>query len=331
MILPIPTTRAVIDPLRKCNMRCRMCYHLHTDMKSIDPLDKTLRELDAAKARGNDYIDITGGQPTIHPHIVEIINYIHNKNMKCCIITNAIDGEEKTNEILSIKPDELLISIHGLEQTHDWLTQHTGARQKQIRFMNQIKNLIPYRFNFVIAKFNQHEIFETAEWMLQWNPNIVNFINFNPHHEWSNNIASKDVMADLRTVEPILNKSIKILEDKNIGVNVRYYPMCRIHENYRRCICNDLHVVFDPYEWDYSISPKTFDAFRKWGIAGSKGMENKGIPCNICDLQWICGGINTNFHKMSNGTMVDAVRDFQGDKNNFYHYRENNILTLQSR
>jgi hypothetical protein len=71
----------------------------------------------------------------------------------------------------------------------------------------------------------------------------VNFINMNPHHEWRDeSLAVQDVIADLRVVEPNLNAAIEYLESEGIGVNVRYYPMCRIAEKYRRTVCNDKHV-----------------------------------------------------------------------------------------
>jgi MoaA/NifB/PqqE/SkfB family radical SAM enzyme len=300
-------------------------------MTSIRPVDDILKEIDAGVLRGNNYMDITGGEPTLHPNIIQIIKYALSKGVRTCIITNAIVSESKTTELLNSGLDEFLISIHGLEETHNKLTQFNSAREKQIRFLNQIRGKISFRFNLVINSYNQTELLSIAEWMVEWKPSIVNFINFNPHYEWTNSISSKTIVADLRIVEPLLNQSIKLLEDNNSGVNVRYYPMCRISEDYRRCICNDLHVSFDPYEWDYSIQPKTFDAHKNWGISGSKSIENKDAPCKDCYLQNICGGINKSFNQITGGQMIDAIRSGNRLPDDFYYYRKNNNLTLQGR
>lgn len=107
--------------------------------------------------------------------------------------------------------------------------------------------------------------------------------------------------------------------------------MCRIPEEYRRLICNDLHVLFDPYEWDYSVQPKELERFKHFGQGMSRNIEHKGIPCSDCDLLNICGGVNRQFHDITNGTMVTPVADFYGDKNNFYWYRKRNVRTLQER
>ena len=53
-------------------------------------------------------------------------------------------------------------------------------------------------------------------------------------------------VADLRAVEVMLTPEIERLEAAGVGVNLRYYPMCRMKPELRRTICNDLQVGFDP-------------------------------------------------------------------------------------
>ena len=149
---------------------------------------------------------------------------------------------------------------------------------------------------------NQHELYELAQWMITKNPSVTNWIAMNPHGEWAQKPRDTfDVVANLRQVEPIMNNVIELLENNGIVVNLRYYPMCRIAEKYRKCISNDLHVTFevnDPvlgfdtnWEWSYKIKPKTFEAHYAWGKQTSINMEEKGKPCCDCKLQWICGGL----------------------------------------
>lgn len=334
MIEPKPTKRAVIDPLRVCNIRCKFCYYIHTDMKSIKPFDKVKVEIDAAAARGNNYIDVTGGEPFLYQHLPGLIKYAAEKGMKTCVITNALSGVERLDAALEAGVDDFLVSVHGLEQTHDSLVQSKGARAKQIIFLDHmVKSGINPRFNFVLNRYNQDEIFLLSSWLASnWHPTIINYINMNPHGEWASKLdEAYKVIADLRIVEQQLNKTIPYLEENNVGVNVRYYPMCRIAEGYRRCVCNDLHVVFDPYEWDYSIQPKSFDAFRKWGINVSNSVEHKWEPCKSCDLANICGGINKAFNRASGGKMLDVVKDATVDKNDFYYYRKHNVMALKEK
>jgi MoaA/NifB/PqqE/SkfB family radical SAM enzyme len=328
-IAPTPTKRAVIDPLRLCNIRCLFCYYSYQEMKSVRPYKQVRRDIDSAIERGNNYIDITGGEPFLYKELEKLIEYSHKKGLRVCVITNALAGERKTNSVLDAGVDALLISVHGKKETHDYLVQRPGARKAQERFLEQVRGRVPLRFNYVMNHFNQAEILETAQWLATFNPKIVNFINMNPHYEWGDKFKEiKDIVADLHVVERQLTGAIAFLEEKNIGVNIRYYPMCRIPEKYRRCICNDLHVAFDPFEWDYGIQPKTNDAFYAWGKQHSEVKELKEEPCSSCSLQWICGGINKSFNTATAGTMISKVVDDSVDTNNFYYYRQHNLLTL---
>lgn len=331
IIEPTPTKRAVIDPLRACPLRCKFCYYRFGDMKSIQPFEKIKVDMDNAISRRNTYFDVTGGEPCIYPQIVELIEYALERNIKTCIITSGISGEKQTQRILDAGIDDWLVSIHGLEVTHDYLVGRKGARMSQVRFLSQIREKMSFRFNFVMNRYNQDEIVDVAKWMIHWRPRIVNFINMNPHHEWKNHqIDTAEVIADLRRLEPELNKAIEILENEGTGVNIRYYPMCRIAEKYRRTVCNDMHVIFDNFEWDYNLSPKTFEVYRQAGINMSKSVEMKEPPCSECDLQSICGGINKPFFLASDNP-VDPVRNTGIDPQDFYHYRKHNVLTLKER
>jgi len=301
---PEPTKRFVIEPSLECNIKCKFCYHLHrfdewrNTRKSLDEM-KTI--IDQGKERGNNYMDITGGEPSIYPYITDLIQYGLSKGIKACIITNGIIGKEKAQQLLDAGIDDFLVSRHGLSETHNHITNSNHAYDIQLKFLDYIKQFMQFRFNCVINQFNQFELVSMIKELIPYKPKIVNFINFNPHHEWKNKeLKASEVVADLVKVEPYLNEAIDLLEDEGIGVNVRYYPMCRIMEQHRKYICNDLHVMFDPYEWDYSTTPKTYDKYKAWGVATSNANEEKSNPCCLCDLQDICGGINKHFHRISN-------------------------------
>ena len=333
MIEPVPTKRAVIDIGRKCNVNCIFCYYKHLgDLRKQDwfPRDQIWQDMDKAIARGNNYFDVTGGEGSIYPEICDLIKYALDRRVRTCVITNGLAGETTMQKIIDSGVDDWLISIHGKEDTHDYLVNLVGARKRQVRFLNQLKdNGKTFRFNFVINAWNQREILELTSWIVKWKPRIINFINMNPHYLWRTDPSTKDVVANLFAVESELNRAIPILESEGIGVNLRYYPMCRINEDLRRCVCNDLHVLFDKREWGYGLEPKTFEHFREAGINMSKGVELKTSPCSECDLQNICGGVNKYFFEASDKKCIEAIRGTGiEDKSDFYFYRQHNVMGL---
>jgi len=83
------TPHATIEPNRTCNMKCRVCYTLNKN--HVKPLHKVKKEIDlAVKKRKLETISLLGGEPTLHPDITKIIQYIKHKNLKCQLLTNGL-------------------------------------------------------------------------------------------------------------------------------------------------------------------------------------------------------------------------------------------------
>ena len=331
LVTPQPTRRAGIDTGWKCNVECKFCYHIFKDTnRDPEPIDKVKGDILAAKARGNDTIDFVGpGEPSIVPHIGELIRFAKSNGLRTCMITHGMIGSVRLGEIIDAGLDDFLISMHGMAEMHNQILGNIkgarGGQEKTIRTLAERGRT--YRVNFVLNRENYGEVAEFARYLttLPLLPRIVNFINFNPHGEWAGNVKSKDFTADLRLAEPLMDEAIDHLEAAGIGVNLRYYPMCRIAERHRKNVCNDLHVMLDPYEWDYKVLPKTTDHYRSYGMYISRTIEVQDGVCGACDIKGICGGINRQFNDMTEGKLIDIVRDRSlAGSTDYFHYRRQN-------
>jgi hypothetical protein len=93
--LPLPWTpenvpHAVLDILRGCNIRCRDCYNLQPD--HIKPLSEIDAQLDAlTRLRRLQSISIVGGEPTLHPDLVEIVRRVRRRGLFVELFTNGLD------------------------------------------------------------------------------------------------------------------------------------------------------------------------------------------------------------------------------------------------
>ncbi|MBX3085947.1 MAG: radical SAM protein [Anaerolineae bacterium] len=73
----------------KCNIYCRGCYRLNkTGHKTLEQVKEEIRFL--KEWRNCDNISIAGGEPLIHPNILEIISYIRELKMKPLVLTNGV-------------------------------------------------------------------------------------------------------------------------------------------------------------------------------------------------------------------------------------------------
>ena len=87
----------------KCNTYCRGCYRIN-GMQGHKSLEQIKEEITLLKKwRNCDNISIAGGEPLIHPNILDIIAYIRSLKMKPLILTNGIRLENDRPFMEAIK------------------------------------------------------------------------------------------------------------------------------------------------------------------------------------------------------------------------------------
>ncbi len=87
----------------KCNTYCRGCYRINgmQGHKSVEQIKEEVALL--KKLRNCDNISIAGGEPLIHPQILDIIAYIRSLKMKPLILTNGIRMENDRPFMVELK------------------------------------------------------------------------------------------------------------------------------------------------------------------------------------------------------------------------------------
>jgi MoaA/NifB/PqqE/SkfB family radical SAM enzyme len=86
-----------LEPTSACNLACDGCYRENV-AGSHKPLEEVREEIAAfRRLRNSDGISIAGGDPLMHPEIVEIVRSIREMGMKPIVNTN---GSRLTKELL---------------------------------------------------------------------------------------------------------------------------------------------------------------------------------------------------------------------------------------
>ncbi|MCU7496319.1 MAG: radical SAM protein [Ignavibacteria bacterium] len=79
-----------LEPTSLCNLSCDGCYR-ENEKNSHKSLDVVKKELDVfVKLRITDGVSIAGGDPLLHPDIIEIVREVAKRNMKPIINTNGL-------------------------------------------------------------------------------------------------------------------------------------------------------------------------------------------------------------------------------------------------
>ncbi|NMC58499.1 MAG: radical SAM protein, partial [Candidatus Methanofastidiosa archaeon] len=127
----------LIDPTENCNYNCIGCWagsYKQYKQMSFETFDRILRE---AKELGIYFIVVSGGEPTLYPHLFEIFKK-HN-DMAFMFYTNGSmineDYAQKLKEVSNAVP---CISVEGFEEKTDW-RRGKGAWSRVMIAMNNLK------------------------------------------------------------------------------------------------------------------------------------------------------------------------------------------------
>ncbi|GAB4575974.1 MAG: hypothetical protein Kow0077_30140 [Anaerolineae bacterium] len=106
----------------KCNIYCRGCYRRNiTGHKSLEQIKEELRFF--KEWRNCDNISIAGGEPLIHPDIMEIVAYIRELGMKPLILTNGVkltDNRPLLRELKKAGAFGFTLHIDSEQQRPHW-------------------------------------------------------------------------------------------------------------------------------------------------------------------------------------------------------------------
>jgi len=247
--------RGTVYPTMACNANCVFCYYKDLGIQFQKPLDEVKKILWNLKNHyGMDYVDITGGEPTIYPYIKETVQYCNEINLKPTIITNA-QKPEIFPELIEAGLEDLLISIHGVGKTYDKIVGKKGGFENVLRTIETLEDVgFTFRTNSTMINYNYESLPELAEFFKDIRPRIANFIAFNPHEGtlWARHKTPK-FQVKYSEIAPYLKETIDILMENGIWVNVRYFPLC-ILKGYEKHISNLHQWEYDPYEWRYELS-----------------------------------------------------------------------------
>ena len=131
----------MLEPLFRCNLECIGCGKIQ---KPNEILNKNLTPdecFQAARECGAPVVSIAGGEPLMHPQIVEIVEGLIKQKRYIYLCTNAIMLKNFLGK-LPVSPF-LTLSIHldGLEEDHDRIVNRQGVFKVAVEAIRQAKEM----------------------------------------------------------------------------------------------------------------------------------------------------------------------------------------------
>jgi MoaA/NifB/PqqE/SkfB family radical SAM enzyme len=105
---------AQIVPIRRCNLSCAYCNEYDKGSAPV-PTDLMLRRVERLAALGTSAIDISGGEPLLHPDLDVIIRRIRERGIIAGLLTNGyLLTRERIERLNQAGLDRLQISIDNV-------------------------------------------------------------------------------------------------------------------------------------------------------------------------------------------------------------------------
>lgn len=160
-------TNVHLDIISKCNERCSHCYipsNKKTTFMDKELFYKILSECDDLKVI---HFTISGGEPLLHPNIIEFLNNIIEHNYSLNLLSNLLLFNSTILNIIKKSPlIGIQTSLYSMDPyIHDKITGVSGSFEKTRDAILKIKETnIPIQISCPIFKINKDSYYSVIEW-----------------------------------------------------------------------------------------------------------------------------------------------------------------------
>lgn len=136
-----PYRKALVQIDERCNLRCAHCFVSATQNGGYMPLaavvERVIPQLVASRVRR---VTLTGGEPTIHPHFLEVVRAFRTADIDTGICTNATTlTEEHIAELADIGGVHCNVSLDGFRpESHGKFRGNRDSFAITIRTVTQL-------------------------------------------------------------------------------------------------------------------------------------------------------------------------------------------------
>jgi len=120
-------TVLMLEPLFRCNLACAGCgkvqYPPHILKKQLSPEECFA----AVEECGVPMVAIPGGEPLLHPQIVEIVNGLVARKKYVYMCTNALELKKRLHEFTPSKYLTFSVHLDGQREHHDFSVCREGG------------------------------------------------------------------------------------------------------------------------------------------------------------------------------------------------------------
>lgn len=216
---------------RACNLQCPWCYAKNAHANSSLNMDLELAKnlIDFITKLGIKSIRLIGGEPTIYPHLIEVLQEIRQKNAVSILVSNGIElqNEDFCQKLFENGLSQASISIKGNAEVYSKLSKKNQFQSclNAITVLRRFQKRVTA--TFVISLENVYQLPDLIA--LAKNAGATNFglsfiYEFNCNGEATNNNDASVPRKIIKAFMDIYDK-INEISDGNFSLQ-NTYPLC---------------------------------------------------------------------------------------------------------
>ncbi len=300
-----------IEITSKCNMNCPYCYNDSSSKGIFLDKDKVFNLINQCKLNKISEITISGGEPFLHPNIIDFIEYANSKQIKVRIISNlSVVSFEDSVKILK-NGNFFQLTLDSTNEKENDSIRGIGCYQKIVKLLQYAKNnklskRISLRMN--LGKNNVHRIQSFIDFAISFgikHISIAFIANCGRGYEYEYAFNYKDSLPEMVSIM----ENLKMLSNKfdniiDISYNnlekQRSCPLfCRGDLEINPRVSPNGDVFFCSYFFDERNSIGNIYKNTIMQIINSKELENfrqtiqqrkNNEKCNVCAFKRMCSG-----------------------------------------
>lgn len=164
-----PITDLTIEITNRCNERCIHCY-LPDELKDKG-ITMSLEDMkvlvDSFADMGGQTVTLTGGEVFLHRDLSDLLQYIHQRQLRIIIYSNLIAlSDEKLKELECVNVDHIQVSLYGVHpEVHDRITGVKGSCERTLRSIEMIAGTsIPLKIACPVMRENRTDVISLMDY-----------------------------------------------------------------------------------------------------------------------------------------------------------------------
>lgn len=147
-----------------CNLDCVHCYTYRFRKLREVPLGEKLRIARSIGEAGVEYVNLTGGEPLIHPHFRDLVQELHRYGVEKSIVTNATVVKDDVVNLLYKTETYVFATIEGPREVHDEI-RGKGSYDATMRGVEKlVKKLSSVSIVTTVNKNNYKHVHEVVDY-----------------------------------------------------------------------------------------------------------------------------------------------------------------------